>query len=122
MPVKDRCVEPKIGAKIKGYMADVDAPSGKKKLPFEEATMLEIHLIRCHFCRMKLDPKSRLHFETMLILSGFFINDPVLLEKRRQTVRNLFLENNLSDEFKKKGFEVSIEERNKLKALWKKDC
>lgn len=120
MPVRDKCVEPKIGARIKEYMADVDAPSGEKKLTFEEAAMLEIHLIRCSFCRMKLNLKSRFHLETMLILSGFFINDQALLEKRRNAVIKFFQDKMSLEEFKADGLHVSDEERRKLKALWKK--
>lgn len=119
MPVRDKCVEPKIGARIKEYMEDVEASSGEKKLTFEETAMLEIHLIRCSFCRMKLNLKSRLHFETMLIFSGFFINDPALLEKRRNAVIKFFQDKMSLEEFKVKGISVSAEERRKLKALWK---
>ena len=121
MPVRDKCVEPKIGARIKEYMADVDTPSGEKILTFEETAMLEIHLIRCSFCRMKLNLKSRLHFETMLILSGFFINDPALLEKRRDEVIKYFQDKMSLEEFKADESHVSDEERRKLKTLWKKN-
>lgn len=121
MPAQDNCVNPEIGARIKEYMTDVDAPSGEKRLTFEEATMLEIHLLRCPFCRRKLNLKSRLHLETMLILSGLFIDDPVLLKKRKRAVKKFFQDKMSLEDFKAEGLNVSTGERRKLKALWRKD-
>ncbi len=123
MPDRDKCVEPKIGARIGEYIADVHAELEEQELTFEETTMLELHLLHCPFCRQKLDELARYHLETMCILTGAFIDDPVLKRKRQAQVKKFFLTEDRSRgyDYAKPWFDVTPEERKKIKALWRKE-
>ncbi len=122
MPDKDKCVEPKVGAKIGEFIADAPL-SAKKKLAIEETVMLVLHLLRCQYCRQKLDENARYYLETMCIILGVFIDDPVLKQKRREQVKKHFSQDDAAEDhnYHQPWFDVTPEERQKIKALWKKD-
>jgi hypothetical protein len=122
MPGKDKCIEPKIGARIEEYIADVHAPSEQQKLTYEETIMLVLHLLRCPVCRQKLDNEARIHLETMCIILGVFIDDPILRQKRQEQVRKRFLQDDTAEDYdyRQPWYEVTPEEREKIKALWGK--
>ena len=122
MPKGNLCVEPRVGKRIKEYNKNAPLRPDAKGLSFEENLMLEAHLIRCPYCRKRLSLEAQLNFETMLILSGYFLEDPILIEKRRSMVRRFFLNELSFEEFKGDWLGVSEEERGKLKAFMKEDC
>jgi len=122
MTKRKSCVEPKIGKRIGEYNEDASLPAKAKRLSIEEKFMFEAHLIRCPFCRKRLSLRARMEFETMLILSGFFIEDPTLLEERRKLVKKFFKGKLTFEGFKGDWFKVSREEYKKIKSFMKKDC
>jgi hypothetical protein len=122
MPRREPCLEPRIGNRIKEYNNDAGLSAGAKVLSIEEKLMFEAHLIRCRSCRKKLTPNARIELETVLLLTGFFLDDPVLFERRRELVRQIF-QNQLSfEKFKGDWLEISREEREKLKSFLDEDC
>lgn len=122
MPKEKLCIEPKIGNRIEEYNDDSKLPANAKALSIEEKLMFEAHLVRCLFCRKKLTAEARREFETTLLLTGFFLDDPVLFERRRELVKQIF-QNQLSfEKFKGDWLEVSKDEQKKLKSFFEEDC
>ena len=122
MRKKNACVEPKIGRRVEEYNMDAKLSGKARRLTIEERLMLEAHLFRCPSCRKKLNLNARMSFETTLVLSGFFLKDPVLVAKRRETVQRFFNNKMSSEEFKADWLKVSREEYEKIKSFMNKDC
>ncbi len=117
------CVEPKIGKRIGEYNDDATQTAGKtRRLPVEEKFMFEAHLIRCPFCRKKLNLRARMNFETTLVLSGFFLENPVLVAKRREAVQRFFGNEMSFNEPKDDWLKVSREEYERIKSFMGGDC
>ncbi len=127
MPKKSRCVEPKIGARIHEYEDDCRLGPEDRKLTIEEKAMLEVHLGLCRHCRCSLSLEAKLEFQTVLILSGFFlVEDPVRFAERINSVRKHFRRKRSYKEFKRdlgmKWLNISEEERQAVRDFTSKDC
>jgi hypothetical protein len=83
------CLEAGIGHLVPEYNRDAILPPEDKSLDIEAKLVVEAHLMRCAFCRGQLNEHAQLSFETTLILSGRFIRDPLIRQRRLAKVRKL---------------------------------
>lgn len=122
MPTAKLCVEPRIGERVSEYNEDALRQPESKNLTYEESMLVEIHFLRCTFCRMKLNSEARSDFETKLVLIGFFLEDPVLLKRRKEAVKRFFQDELSFEEFKGSWLAMTAEERQKIKKFFEEDC
>ncbi len=115
----ESCTEPEVGARIEEYNADALVPPEKQKLTLDEDLVIAKHIMRCGFCRKRVSEEGRWHFQTLAVLMGLFIDDPVR-RKKRQQIAKLYLGGKLRAKYPaKKLFEdVPQEELLEMKVFW----
>jgi len=113
------CMDVRIGRLLPEYNRDATLPPEAKSLAIEVKLAMEAHLMRCAFCRRQLNEHAQLSFETTLILSGRFIRDPLIRQRRLEKVRKLiegaFTEEDYQEIARGTWLDVSNEEREALR-------
>jgi hypothetical protein len=113
------CLDARIGRLLPEYNRDAILPPEAKYLAIEVKLAVEAHLMRCAFCRGQLNEHAQLSFETTLILSGRFIHDPLIRQRRLEKVRKLiegaFTEEDYQESAGGTWLEISEEEREALR-------
>jgi len=113
------CLDVALGRLLPEYNRDAILPPESKYLAVEAKFAVEAHLMRCAFCRGQLNEHAQLSFETTLILSGCFIRDPLIRQRRLEKVRKLiegaFTEADYQEIAGGTWLEISDEEREALR-------
>jgi len=112
------CLDARIGRLLPEYNRDAILPPEAKYLAIDAKLAVESHLMRCVFCRGQLNEDAQLSFQTTLILSGHFIRDPLIRQRRFEKVRKLiegaFTEEDYQEIAEGTWLEISDEEREAL--------
>jgi hypothetical protein len=91
------CLDAHIGRLLPKYNRDATLPPEAKNLAIEVKLAVEAHLIHCAFCRRQFNEHAQLSFETTLVLSGRFIRNPLIRQRRLEKVRK-FIEGAFTEE------------------------